>query len=440
MVPIRSAEGTFVGFGFGAIQAGVFLYEAWRSGNFARLVVAEVMQEVVDAVRANDGYYTLNLAHADHVETVQVGPVEIFNPAVAEDRVTLLELLVAAQEIATAVPSVNFYKSDAPGSIHRLLARAIEQKLAGNGPQAAIYAAENNNHAAELLTEATLAEIDPALLSEVTTVACFVNTVLIKMCGILPATDQLPSIAPALPRSFLVESHNRIQISTIHFAEPEVPKSKIESLSWKDPKFHRGITLFEEKPDLLPFEEAKLYTLNGVHAVGAYLGARLGFTSMAQLPEVAGLLDFLIAAGTDEVGPGMIAKYAGVDPLFTPEHFADYVRNYVTRMVNPYLQDSIERVGRDPQRKLGWNDRLIGAMRLALQEGITPTSFALGAACALRQLYPNREDFPSESIIQLWQGASPDQTQIDLLFAPLQRAWDSTSSTTVLIETIRSHR
>ena len=32
---------TFVGFGFGAIQAGLFLYEAYRSGNFGRLVVAE---------------------------------------------------------------------------------------------------------------------------------------------------------------------------------------------------------------------------------------------------------------------------------------------------------------------------------------------------------------------------------------------------------------
>ncbi len=32
---------TYVGFGFGAIQAGLFLYEAFQSGNFGRLVVAE---------------------------------------------------------------------------------------------------------------------------------------------------------------------------------------------------------------------------------------------------------------------------------------------------------------------------------------------------------------------------------------------------------------
>ena len=38
---------TYVGFGFGAIQAGLFLYEAYRSGNFARLVVAEVLPDLV---------------------------------------------------------------------------------------------------------------------------------------------------------------------------------------------------------------------------------------------------------------------------------------------------------------------------------------------------------------------------------------------------------
>lgn len=48
---------TFVGFGFGAIQGGLFLEEAWKSGNFSRLVVAEVLPAVVDAVRQNGGRY-----------------------------------------------------------------------------------------------------------------------------------------------------------------------------------------------------------------------------------------------------------------------------------------------------------------------------------------------------------------------------------------------
>ena len=59
---------TYVGFGFGPIQAGLFVYEAFVSGNFGRLVVAEVLPEVVAAVRKSDGYFSVNIAHPNRVE------------------------------------------------------------------------------------------------------------------------------------------------------------------------------------------------------------------------------------------------------------------------------------------------------------------------------------------------------------------------------------
>ena len=46
---------TFVGFGFGAIQGGLFLPEAFGSGNFSRLVVSEIDTEVVVAVPQRNG-------------------------------------------------------------------------------------------------------------------------------------------------------------------------------------------------------------------------------------------------------------------------------------------------------------------------------------------------------------------------------------------------
>jgi mannitol-1-phosphate 5-dehydrogenase len=54
--------------------------------------------------------------------------------------------------------------------------------------------------------------------------------------------------------------------------------------------------------------------------------------------------------------------------------------------MNPYLRDRTDRVTRDPRRKLGWDDRLIGTMRLALDAGVTPRRFALGAAAAWEAL------------------------------------------------------
>ena len=97
---------SFVGFGFGAIQAGLFLYEAYRSGAFNRLTVAEVLPGVVAEVRAAGGVYALNIAHADRIEPVQVGPVVIENPGVAEDRERLITAVAAAGEIATVAKLV----------------------------------------------------------------------------------------------------------------------------------------------------------------------------------------------------------------------------------------------------------------------------------------------------------------------------------------------
>jgi hypothetical protein len=107
-----SGNRTFVGFGFGAIQAGLFLYEAFRSGNFRRLMVAEVMPKAVMALRQSAGQYAVNVAYYDRVEAVEIGPVEIANPEDECDRELLAAAVAEAAEIATALPSVAYYTSD----------------------------------------------------------------------------------------------------------------------------------------------------------------------------------------------------------------------------------------------------------------------------------------------------------------------------------------
>ena len=79
------APKTFVGFGFGAIQGGLFLYEAFRSGKFGRLVVAEVVPEVVAAVRRAQGRFRVNIATRNGIVVQEVTGVEILNPTVPAD-------------------------------------------------------------------------------------------------------------------------------------------------------------------------------------------------------------------------------------------------------------------------------------------------------------------------------------------------------------------
>ncbi|MHC5062286.1 MAG: hypothetical protein ACYTFK_14615 [Planctomycetota bacterium] len=110
-------EHQFVGFGFGPIQGGLFAKEAYQSGNFTRIVVAEVDPELVNAVRANKGTYYVNVAKSDGIKVIKINNVVLLNPNVPDDRQTLLKVLAESTEIATCLPSVDFYESGAENSV-----------------------------------------------------------------------------------------------------------------------------------------------------------------------------------------------------------------------------------------------------------------------------------------------------------------------------------
>ena len=145
--------------------------------------------------------------------------------------------------------------------------------------------------------------------------------------------------------------------------------------------------MFVEKPDLLPFEEAKLYGHNAIHALIGYLAARRGLTTMSDAAAHPDIMATARAAFLDESGAALIRKHAALgDPLFTPAGYAAYADDLLARMVRPTLNDLIARVTRDQVRKLGYDDRFFGTMRLALQYGIRPVHLAQGAAAAVLSL------------------------------------------------------
>jgi mannitol-1-phosphate 5-dehydrogenase len=362
----RSAR-TYVGFGFGPIQSALFLYEAYCSGNFARYVIAEVDAALVAAVRAAGGRYAINIAHPDRIEQVVVEGVQLCDPADSTDRAELVEAITAAEEMATALPSVRFYDTGGTTSVARLLADGLQQREPSQ--PAIIYAAENHNHAAEILAERLRALAPAKTLANVQTL----NTVVGKMSGVITDADtirrmDLAPLTPQTPRAVLVERFNHILVSRV---------------TWKD--FQRGIEVFVEKDDLLPFEEAKLYGHNAIHALIGYLARLRGLQTMADAAGHRDIMATARAAFLDESGAALVKKYERLeDPLFTAAGYRDFAEDLIERMVNPHLNDLIERVTRDPRRKLGYEDRLFGTMRLALTQGIKPVRMAQGAAAALR--------------------------------------------------------
>jgi mannitol-1-phosphate 5-dehydrogenase len=380
---------TFVGFGFGPIQSALFLYEAFRSGRFSRFVIAEVDTRIVQAVRSAGGQYTINIALPDSIKQAVITGVELYDPAAPADRQMLLHAIAESDEMATSLPSVAFYDTGGTTSVARTLAEGLALRTTPH--PTIIYTAENHNHAAELLLESVAKNCPPAMLRSVQ----FLNTVIGKMSGVITDSEtlarlNLTTMTPTTPKAVLVEEFNRILISQIALAG-----------------FARGIEVFIEKPNLLPFEEAKLYGHNAIHALIGYLAARRGLVAMSDAAGHPDIMATAKAAFLDESGAALIRRHAALgDPLFTPAGYAEYSRDLLARMVRPTLNDLIVRVIRDPVRKLGYEDRFFGTMRLALSNGIRPVNLARGAAAAVLSLL-DQWDSSGPSVASLPRPALP---------------------------------
>ena len=104
----------------------------------------------------------------------------------------------------------------------------------------------------------------------------------------------------------------------------------------------------------------------------------------------------------NESGVALRRKYAGVEDMFTESGMANYANGLIDRMQNVYLSDSIDRVIRDIRRKLSWDDRVVGTMRLALSQGVRPVNFAKGALLAARKEFGTDPAAIRAGLAELW--------------------------------------
>jgi mannitol-1-phosphate/altronate dehydrogenase len=426
-------EHTFVGFGFGPIQAGLFAKEAFQSRHFRRIAVAEIDQRLVDAVRSHGGTYYVNVARSDGIEALRIDDIELLNPTNPPEATALRAALSQATEITTCLPSVNFYDAAGDSSVAALMAAGLQDRTVD---ATIVYAAENDNHAAEILEQAVMRRLrgmgilpmsvtggppvgrtrmalrhmggTPMLRSQ------FLNTVIGKMSQVVTDPDEivqrdLAPIAPGLDRAFLVEEFNRILVS----------KTTI-------PDFTPAIRVFIEKENLLPFEEAKLYGHNAIHALLGFVGMLKGHAKMAEIKDDAPLMRVAREAFIKESGAALIRKHASFgDELFTEAGYRLYAQDLLERMTNPYLADTVARASRDVVRKLGLSDRIFGTMTLALEQDIEPKNMAFGALAGVALLLANAAEYglPPELRSPKWQSLT-----VDSLTRLLSFVWQSPMS------------
>ncbi len=124
--------------------------------------------------------------------------------------------------------------------------------------------------------------------------------------------------------------------------------------------------------------ERKLYLHNCGHAILGYLGYRRGHILSWQALEDPVIYDVLTRAFA-EVRIGFLTVY-GMDATELDDYIAELLKNFANRA----LADTVVRLARDPLRKLGPKERLVGAARLVEKAGLAPDALSRAIAAAYR--------------------------------------------------------
>lgn len=84
---------------------------------------------------------------------------------------------------------------------------------------------------------------------------------------------------------------------------------------------------------------------------------------------------------------------------FDADKHAAYIQKILGRFENPYLKDDVERVGRQPLRKLSAGDRLIKPLLGTLEYNLPHANLVQGIAAAMH--YRSEEDPQAQELAQL---------------------------------------
>ena len=123
--------------------------------------------------------------------------------------------------------------------------------------------------------------------------------------------------------------------------------------------------------------ERKLFTLNTGHCATAYLGHLKGYVTIAEALADERIFG-LVRGAMRQSGEALIRKFG-----FGRAQHAAYIDSVLRRFRNPWLRDTVARVGHDPARKLSAPLYFSYPITLAAGYGLAVDKLALAAAAAL---------------------------------------------------------
>jgi mannitol-1-phosphate 5-dehydrogenase len=325
------------------------------------VVFADVSAELIDALAASDSYTVTEVG--DGARTWTVDNFRALNSAKHEKEV-IAE--IATADIVTTAVGPNVLKFVAP-----LIAAAIAQRSPAL-PSLTVMACENAINATDILKAEVLKSLPDAALADT---AIFANTAVDR---IVPGQD------PDSGLNVTVESFFEWAIEGKPFGDavPDITEAHFVN-------------------DLAPYIERKLFTVNTGHAAAAYHGFRAGCETMSEafaLPAVIAEVRAVLA----ETKALLIAKHG-----FDPDVQQAYIDKNMVRFANPNLSDTVERVGRQPLRKLSRNERFIGPAAQLAEAGIVPEALIRTVGVTLGFDVP--DDPQSVELQALLASATPEE-------------------------------
>ncbi|RSL33086.1 mannitol-1-phosphate 5-dehydrogenase [Salibacterium salarium] len=291
---------------------GQLLFEAGYHVCFA-----DINDELIGQLQ-EDKQYNVELA-GEEKQVINVQNVDAVHSTKQEAE--LLDWIVDADLITTAV-GPDVLKGIAP-----VLAQGLQYRIYEHSRPVNVIACENMAGATDQLKDHIFEHLLEDDKGQVEAVVGFANS----------AVDRIVPIQP---------EENKLAVTVEPFFEwaVETPALKGEGPSVP------SITFVE---DLTPYIERKLFTVNTGHAALAYHGYINNCESIKEAIEHDAVYEMYqgVLSETSEL---LVLKHG-----FSPEDMEKYKSKITSRFQNPYISDTVQRVGRGPIRKMGPQDRLV---------------------------------------------------------------------------------
>ncbi len=356
----------FIMYGAGNIGRG-FIGQTFANSGYS-VGFVDINEEVIGQLN-KDHTYPVKVVTNDGVEVQPVNNVY----GIDGKNIDLVSDEIASADIMATAIGVNVLKF-----IAKPIALGLKKRFENNAKPFNIIICENLIGADEFLRELVISYI-PEYADRVKNEIGFVEASIGRMVPVVVKEEG------ENPLTVFVEPYNILPVDKDAF-KGEIPEVK---------------NLYPFAPFNL-FIQRKLFMHNMSHAVCAYLGYQRNYKYIYESVKDFDIKYVAYKALTQSAVA--LTKENGVDI----EPLISHADNLLYRFTNVALADTVERVGKDTIRKLGNNDRIIGAINLCEKHNVPCEYICIGAAAGMH--FAPEADANSVEVCNFAKENGPEET------------------------------